>query len=206
MSLTRALTEIKLISSKIDSKMEKVNPVSIQQGDKKINGIFDPEDFKKEQKELIQSIQDLIKQKAIIKSLIVSANATTKVKIAEKEMTIADAIVRKENISYEKELLVRINERFKKGEALLVDCNNKVKANLQSLLEKDFGKESSKSDPENIKLISDAFLKMNEFKLVEAISTKKVIAEMEKSIEDFESNVDFALSEINSQTLIEVKE
>jgi hypothetical protein len=52
--------------------------------------------------------------------------------------------------------------------------------------------------------LTETFLKNNKAELVDPLGLQEVINTMEKSIQDFESNVDWVLSESNGRTMIVV--
>ena len=55
-----------------------------------------------------------------------------------------------------------------------------------------------------MKAIVEPFVKRNEFHLVDPLNIENKIRELEKEVDDFELEVDAALSEINAITTIEI--
>ena len=101
LTLTRALTELKLLDSKISKAIQELKSVSYS-----VNNIV-PEfrvtsdEFKANYNSQMQSIQDLRNNKVILKNALMKANAETKVTIGGKEYTILEALNRKTDISTE---------------------------------------------------------------------------------------------------------
>jgi len=45
MTIHRGLSELKLIDSKIKKRIEDIDPLGVYQKDKKVNGVYDKDDF-----------------------------------------------------------------------------------------------------------------------------------------------------------------
>ncbi|KJD52548.1 hypothetical protein UZ38_37130, partial [Bacillus amyloliquefaciens] len=138
-----------------------------------------------------------------IKSAIVVSNATTKIEVAGVKMTVAEAIERKTSISYDIQLLDKLKEVY----ADLVDeaesVNQKVTERLDKHLETLFGKDGKVKAAENQEIVK-SFLAENEAKIIDPLNLKEKIDSLSKKIEDFEMEVDFALSESNTLTKIKI--
>ena len=149
MTLTRALTEVKLIDKKVESKVSIIRGVGLYQ--KKLNRIMNTtmtrEEFEKKEKEEMQSLLDLLKRKAELKLKISKANAKTKVKVAGKSFTINEVIGYKETVIPLKKMVLQhlktkkiyaVNEIEKLigsiiylgAELKLIDADNYVVCNL----------------------------------------------------------------------------
>ncbi len=204
MTIHRALSELKLIDSKIEKQISELLPTGTYQKNKLIIGYIKEEDFTTSATSKFQSVTDLINRKSAIKSAIVQANGATKLKLGGKEMTIADAINFKSAIKFKKQLIDRLkNVR----NASIADMNNNnaiVEQNVQKLLEYTFGKENVKVDPKDMEAVRKPYIEANEFHLFDPLKVNEKIEAMEKEVGDFEMEVDAALSEINAVTFIEV--
>jgi len=82
--------------------------------------------------------------------------------------------------------------------------NEKVEEQLNVLLVTLVGKDGKNSSAEGVKEISDKYKADNEWELVNPLKLEEKIKTLEESIDGFESEVDFVLSESNSITKIEV--
>lgn len=203
-SLHRALAELKLIDSKVAKLVKEIEPVGVKQKGKLINRIYDEETFTQNAQAKLQSINDLIAQKIKIKSAIVDANAKTMVKVAGKEMSIADAITYKSVISYKKTLIEDLKTKYARTKADMESKNILVEQNLQKVLEATFGKDNVKTTKDDMEAVRKPFLESNEWLLIDPLKIENTIEKLEKGISEFESEVDAILSEINAVTVIEV--
>lgn len=204
-SVNRALSEIKTLDSRIEKATNAIKYIDISIGKKSVSGYNSNNEYEYDVKSKFQSVKDLISRRNLIKSAIVNSNATTNVVVGEKEMTVAEAIERKNSIQYDIQLLNKLKRDYNNALARFEKENERVKDRLDSLLETNFGREG-KAKSEEIDAISKPFLEQNEAKLVDAINIKKVIEQMEYEIDEFLNNVDFALTEINTTTKINIPE
>lgn len=201
-SITRALNELELLDSRINRAIRESQFSTYRKNTATtvLNGRKTVEQFNEEAKSSLQSIKDLIARRKLIKELIVASNAVTKVTVGEVEMTVASAIERKTSIGYEKDLLSRLVSSLANANSQVERDNDRVESQIQDMNMAYISKD---------KAVSDAMLKMNEeyreqnkSVIVDPLNLELLINTMRKDIEDFENNVDFALSEINSITKI----
>lgn len=204
MTLHRALSELKLIDSKISKQISEIVPVGIHQEGKLINANLKEEDFKTAAQSKFDSINTLIKRKSDIKSAIVEANANTTLTVGTKIMTIADAINLKASIAFKKAFIDRMKAVYNSALATKNKNNDTVNANVQVLLEKVFSKDTSKVAATDMANVRDPYLKANEFHMYDPIDCKAKIEALELEVSEFESEVDSCLSEINAITTIEI--
>lgn len=197
-SITRALSELKTLKKRITKHTQQSifittvtsnkNPLSATEEDMKANWA---------------SVNDLITRYENVKFAIVRSNARTNVKIGAKIYTVAEAITMKECFEHGKSLLNTIRNQRMTVNNTVEAHRRSVQEKLDSLLETNFKKDRKTSDDE-IKTISEAYLKSNEIKVIDPLKLDTRIAELEKHIDDFLGNVDFALSESNAITTIEI--
>jgi hypothetical protein len=204
MTIHRALSELKLIDSKIEKQINEIVPSGIYQKGKLINNYVKEEDFSASAKSKFDSVNDLIARKNAIKSAIVEANGVTKVKISEKEMTIADAINFKAVVKFKKKLIETLKARQQQAVAQLNQQNAIVEQNVQRILEATFGKENVKAGKDDVESVRKPYMDANEFHLFDPLKVAEKVEAMEKEVGDFEMEVDAVLSEINAVTFIEV--
>lgn len=202
MTIHRGLSELKLIDAKIQKYAGLLVSANIYQKDKKINGHIELEDFKKEAESNYDAVMAQIARKGKIKSAIVNANSTTKVKVGSREMTIADAINEKAVIQFKRLLIDRLQKGHQSAVAALNKNNDAVNQNVLRLLEVTLGKEAQTKTAE-AEGLRKTYLENNEFHLYDPIEALKKAEALEKEIQEFEAEVDAALSEINSTTFIE---
>jgi hypothetical protein len=204
-TITRALAELKLLDKRINKEIGEFNPVGLMQARKNIiiGTNKTKEDFEKEAKAQYQSITDLIQRRANIKSSIVKSNSDTNVKINGKSMSVAEAIERKNSISYEKSLQTQLNR-------VGVDCANKreshntqLQSQVEQMLLNNYGKDR-KANADEYEAIAKPFTEANELNFVDPLDYDKTNKSLYDDIEKFETEVDFVLSESNAKTKIDV--
>lgn len=203
-SVAKGLSELKVLETRIYRAISDAKFGAIKVGNKLSDGFKTEEEVNKDAKASLDSINDLIKRRNNIKSAIVESNAETFVDVAGVKYTVASAIERKSSIDYEKHLLMIMRNQYSQLLKTEEKTNNEVKERLDKQLNSLFGKDGDKED-EVAKKYSESFKKDNEATIVDPINLRKKIEELANSIEEFESNVDFALNESNVLTKITIE-
>lgn len=204
-TITQGLNELKLLDSRIEKAIQNATFVNSAKKVSKVVGAIDKEVFKGRAISDYQSINDLIKERATIKSAIVKSNALTDIKVVDEVMTVAEAIERKISIQYDKQLLEQMKFQYSISKNDVEVQNNKVNEQVNKLLETMVSKESSKQlSKEDQDVIEKPYRANHEYELVDPLSVYDKISELEKRIDDFESAVDTALCVSNASTFIEV--
>ena len=204
LSIHRSLSELKVIGQRIEKAIEEFIPSGIRQKDKLVNGTQPLEKFEGAAKEKFQSVNDLIERRNKIKSAIVKSNGITEVTIAGIKMTVADAINMKAAIVFRKKLIEVMKKRHTSTKATLAKNNEAVNANSLDLAKVALGKQNVKASDEDVKKATELYLENNTFMIVDPLDADRRIEELEKSITDFETEVDAILSESNAITQIEL--
>lgn len=205
MSITQALSELKLLNARISKLTMNSNFTFAHLHGTKVDNKFTPEEAKLEILSTYDSITSLIKRRNSIKSLIVESNASTRITIGKVEMSVAEAIERKSSIIYEQHLLNNMKHNFDKSTAMINRGNEKAREVAQKSLDTVLGKDGSQKPSESdIKTIFNPVYERYEYKLIDPLNISKVIKELESKIEDFNHNVDYALSTSNAITQIEI--
>lgn len=204
-TITRGLAELKLLDKRIQRAITEATLGGYLIGKKAMTGYQNAEEIEKRSVSDYQSINDLIKRRNIIKSAIVVSNATTIVEISGDKMTVAEAIERKSSIDYDKLLLNKLKQTYVNLVNYVDRVNQDVKERLDKHLEILYGKDGKIKATENEDL-TKTFKEENEAKLIDALNLKDKIAKLETKIEDFESEVDFILSESNTIVKITIQE
>jgi len=207
MTIHRGLAELKLIDSKIEKQILQFEGLGIKQKDKPVKTntvVLSQDDFENKVKSSYDSIMSLIKRKSEIKAAIVAINTETLVKINNMEMSIADAITHKSNISLIKQFIAKMKSNHSQIIGALNNNQNVTDTNLQKLLEASFGKDNTKVSKEDVDNISKPFLDNNTWTLVDPLKLSEKIEKLDKEVSNFEMEVDAVLSEINAVTFIEI--
>lgn len=200
-SITRALAELKLLDSRIEKATNEIKfAICVT---KKTNYNIDKNTFTSQTVSKHQSLMDLITRREKLKAAIMRSNATTMVKIGTKEMTVSEAIEMKHTIKYKDDLLNVLRRQRQQVTQEFEAHKAKVKlgidANITQICSRDV-----KPDPSTIQDLTDMMWKSDPVEIYDPIGLDKTIESLTAEIEDFRLNVDFALSESNSLTLIEV--
>jgi len=204
LSIHRALTELKMLTLRIEAATNEVSAVvANRKSNRKINGVDIP-GYEKQMQASYDKVLGLISYRNKIKALVVQSNANTKVLVGKEEMTVAEAIERKQSIQYEKNLLEVIQHQHRSAINTVAKENDALPAKLETYLINILGNKDKQS-PEEVKLHTETFMKRNEFEIIDPLNIKQQIEKLSNRIEEFESEVDAVLSESNATTFIEVQ-
>lgn len=206
MSIHQALAELKLLANRIEDATSNALFAGIIKGkEKNVKGSNkSEEDFKTQSKADLESIKDLIQRRNEIKSKIVLSNASTKVEIGGQVYTVAEAIERKSSIEYEKGLLYQLNYQYKNALKNVENENYNVERQLENQIAGIVGRDKDNNNMDLVDGLTKKYEEERKYRLVDGIGLEDTIKSLKKSIEDFESEVDFALSISNSLTTIQV--
>jgi hypothetical protein len=197
-TITRALVELKTLNDRINKATDRVSLIRVRYPDKQYTDTFD-----KTAQEHLQSIRDLIKYRADLKGAIVKSNAETLVKIAGKEYTVAVAIERKTSINYEKNLMDKIRNQRQSAASECDMHNRSADTRLDRMLTAEVGKDK-RTDPEIVKSLTEGYRKANMATVDDPLDLATLICKMEEDMDAFNAEVDIALSESNSRTMISI--
>lgn len=199
-SVARALVELKMTDARLDKAINQLQITSYKVGKKLVGGITE-EDFTKEAKARLDQYLALLKNRQTLKAAIVKSNAITLVKIAEVEMTVAQAIERKSSIKFEKAAVAKLLSDFNKFTVEVNKTNLIVQGRLDDQAKSILGKDAKDRGAEYDDFVK-TFLANNQATLIDPVGVLKKVEELGKGIEDFESDVDIALSESNAKTVL----
>ncbi|MER1987574.1 MAG: hypothetical protein ABS949_08580 [Solibacillus sp.] len=203
LSLHRALSELKMLNERIEAATEKVELVRAnRKSNEKINGM-PIEEFKKDMQGSYDKVMSLIAYRNRLKALVVASNAQTTVKVGSATMTVAEAIERKQSITFEKEVLENLRRQYQRAITHVTAANEALPEKLETYLINILGNKDKQS-PDEVKLHTETFMKRNEYELIDPMNIKKIIETLTAEIEEFESEVDAVLSESNATTFIEI--
>lgn len=199
-SINRALSELKLLNKKITDKTARLQVSDAVQKQTKEQG----EKFISDAVAGIKSIRDLIARRNYIKSKIVLSNASTSVAVGDKTMTVAEAIERKTSIELDKNLNRRMRETYYGHKGSVEAHNDKCRSQADKQAEAALGAATEGDKGIQYKAIFDAYYDLNKATLFAPDGIEKQIEDDQDKIDEFESEVDFILSESNTKTMIEV--
>ena len=205
MLVTQALNELKTLDARISRAIRNAAFIaSAKTSDNKVSIGTTKENFIKEAKASYDSIEDLIKRRETIKSAVIESNAKTMIDICGEMISVAKAIDMKDSIVYKKQLLTQMTTQRDKAKSNMVSQNITMESKIDQLVSTAFGKESKQNiKPEDYDSIAVPYRTSNEYSLVDPLDLDKKIEELERYIEDFESNIDSKLQVSNCVTYIE---
>ena len=209
MTIHKALAELKTMDDRIAKAIRDTTYVlAVKHSAEKINGVK-VTDFKENMKSGYQKVTDLIARRDAMKRAVVLSNATTKVTVGDKEYTVAEAIEMKNHgMEFRSALLYQMNSAY-------VTAQNELNRNGGEALEKKAEqyilavinaqpKDSKMSvDSEAMKVMRQQYIENNTYDLVDPMGIAKVIESLDAEINEFNTEVDAALSVSNALTVIE---
>jgi len=206
-SITRALSELKTIESRIRDRIHESVFTAVAQGRRAVtNTGTEISQFESVASSNARSLEDLFERLGKLKSAVTISNAVTKVVIGEVEMTVAEAINTKKIIILKLSYANKLQSDLVAFENSVKIENKKVEERLERLLTemlKAAGKDPAKDRSSAIDY-EKSYLTENGFKLIDPLNVRKLIEKIKKEVELFNSEVDFVLSESNARTEIEV--
>lgn len=199
LTISRALAELKLLDKRISKGISGSTFMAI----KTKNSNVDSQEFSKQATSSFQSILDLVNRRNLIKQRIVLSNSSTKINVASREYTVAEAIERKNTIQYEKSLLDSLKHQRQhftsENERLTLDNERKI----ADMIQREIGKEQ-KTNVELVVNLQKTLAETNKIEILDPLNVDRLITNLENDIETFESDIDFKLSEANALTKIQV--
>lgn len=206
MTITRGLRELKTLDARINKGIQELKTLDVRQNKYKGKALDTNqtiEEFEKNAKSGYESVSDLMEKRRKLKSGIMKANATTMVKIGDKEMTIAEVIEMRNSLPYKQELYRKLRTEFNTYQTKLQGARHNLDMQVEKLVEQNTGKDR-KADKEDYDKIAGPFIEANEIHLVDPLKTEEIIKKLDEEITLIESDVDIVLSEINAKTEISI--
>ena len=211
MTIHKALAELKVIDSRINKAIsDGTYVIANKHSNEKINGMPINE-FKTAMKASHDKVMDLINRRNAIKRAVVLSNATTKIKVGNTEYTVAEAIEMKNHGMEFKTTYMRfmahqnMNAQSElnrnSGEAIEKRAEQYVLSVIQAQ-----PKDAKMSvDSEAMKTLRKDYINNNTYDLIDPLNVNKLIEELTNEINEFNTEVDAALSVSNALTVIEIE-
>lgn len=206
MSIHKALCELKVIGDRIEKTMGKVPFVlANEHANRKIQGI-PIEEFIAQIKSAHQSTVDLIARREAIKCAVVKSNAVTKVTVAGKEYTVAEAIEMKNHgMDFIRMLKSKLSSELDRAKRLAEMANGQNLENrADGYIKNLYGTTDMKNLTEEANAARKTFIEQHTTELVDPLKAADMVTALENQFYDFMSEVDAALSCSNSLTEIVV--
>lgn len=211
MTIHKALSELKIIDDRITKAIYAGTYVlANKHSNNKIHGMT-VDEFKNDMKADFQKVSDLIARRNAIKRAVVASNAITKVKIGDKEMTVATAIESKNHGMELKEVFKSYLERQYTAAKQELDKNSgdllekRAENYVLSVIQAQPKDSKMTVDSDVMKNLRAQYIKDNAYDIIDPIDVKKVIEDLDNEISSFMTEVDAALSTSNALTVIDVE-
>jgi hypothetical protein len=200
-SITRALAELKLLDNRIEKQIDTNDFVHFI-SKKKSHNITQ---LTQNAKSSYQSITDLISRRNALKSAIILSNSRTTVRLGNKTLTVAEVIEGRQVVPLYKQLLQKLKMNRENVTYQVERATIQMETDLQKILEINFGKNNNlKTNSDDIDTISKTYRENNKSEMLDCIGIDTRIKELETTIEQYETESNFLLSESNATTFIEV--
>ena len=206
LTITRVLRELKTLDSRIEKGISNLKTLDVRQNKykgKALDSNQTQEEFEKKAKADYMSVTDLMERRSKFKSALMRANATTKAKIGDKELTIAEVLELKNSLPYKQQLYRRLKHDFSQYQDKVQKARQALDGQVEKLVEQNTGKDR-KADAEDYKKIAGPFIDANEIHLVDPLKLEDKINALDEEIELITADVDIVLSEVNARTEINI--
>lgn len=199
-SIQRGLTILKSIKKRVEGQIPTFVAATLLSKDKKIQGLYTKDQFTENNLKVKQSLEDMLKEREMIKAAIYASNSTTNVKVAGKEYTVASAIAKKENLPFLKKFYANIETQIRQQKAAWETEQETLRKAAEDMANKQLGG-AAKANAEEAGKIITQYLENNSRELILTISEDE-LKKIQGEIREFEEDVDVALSESNAITKI----
>lgn len=207
-SITRALSEIKMLDKRIQEKTAQANFVALTRGHNEretVIGTNNTKDFvEKKIKGDYQSLVDLIHRRRVLKSLVAASNASTSVQLCGALYLVQDAIEHKNSIAYELAVHKRMTEQFRASITERERQNTSLNQKIETAVQQAYGNDKGKVTEEQYAAVAKPRLEEGEYGLCDPLNLEQLISDQADRLNEFLTEVDFVLSESNARVTIEV--
>ena len=207
MTVHKALAELKLLDARILKAIkESTFCVPKKHSSDEVNGIS-VDEFEKQMQGGYDKATELIKRRKAIKKAVVLSNAVTKVRIANEEYTVCEAIEMKNHgITFDTALLNEMQMSYNDFQALIERQNGEsLEQKAEEYIKAVYGQSESKTNPKQVEEARALFIKNHSYEMVDPLCIVDKMSELDKKINDFMSEVDAALSVSNAITEITIE-
>jgi len=150
----------------------------------------------------MQKIKDLRLNQESIRTALAIANANTSITINDKQYTIVEAIRKKNDVQIDRQITSKLAQSLQTSTKQADQNNQQVESNIQSLTEIKAGTANPSQD--FIKQARESMIALNGATICNEKIAIEDLRAITDSIENFENQIDYALSEINALTKIDV--
>lgn len=206
-TITRALSELKTLKSRYENSVEELNLVAVKQGSKlrSPNTHIAEKDFEERAKALLQSSDALYERYLNIKMAIDQSNSVTVIHVGGKDMTIQQALVLKNTLDMRKMKLRNLKSMASAAKNDFERAESQNTDTIEKMISGSIGKDSTETQKKSAREEAENYIKNTKaVTMVDPCEIDRLIKELNDEIVDFETNIDYALSESNSVTHINI--
>lgn len=207
MNVHQALAELKMMDKRIEAATREPEwVITNKHSNTKINGV-EVKDWIEDIKSKYRKVLDLIRRRDAIKRAVVNSNAVTKITVAGKEYTVAEAIDRKNNgVQYQKNLVLRMNHDYVMAKSSADRANgSELERRADDHVRIMFGNSDMKGSSQEAVRVRNEFIQGQTTDILDPIGVVAEVEKMNEEVNDFLMNVDAALSVSNALTVITVE-
>ncbi len=203
-SITRGLSELKVLKNRYDKEVRDAKLIGVSVAGKMVSPYtsYTPKDFEEQAKSGFQSLADLERRIIEIKTKIDQSNFVTKVKVAEREMTVLEAIEMKNFVDLKEQKLLLLKQQLRSARNSYEDAEKKNRERIEKNVA-DQTAAGTKDTALEAK-VKESIESLYPVAMIDPIKVEEEIKKEEKFLEDFKHEIDFVLSESNSLTYIEI--
>lgn len=207
-SVTRALVELKRLDERIGKAISGGLFVARTVGrdtNKKVVGSSDSVTTVEQRIQgSFDKVTSLIVNREKIKSALVMSNASTRVKVLGRDLTVAEAIELKSTVAFRTAYVTTLRHQLLQERAQVERAAIALDAEIETSLNALYGADRTKIDAETAKSVAEVKKSQKEVALLDPSKIEAKIEAVEADILNLSSELDFVLSESNAKTEIEV--
>jgi hypothetical protein len=206
MTVHQALCELKTLNKRVLKAIDATIPVAIKEaGAKKIDGVA-TEVFAENARSAHDSAVGLIKRQRAIKAAVNQYNAEKQIEVCGRKYTIAQAIWEMQHGTNEDHALLTRYTNILSGANSQIerfngsDLDRRAEAFCASM----YGNKE-KCDPKDFNATLEDYKAKHTMELFDPLNIRKIIADIDKEVSDFEANVDAAIQVANATTTLVIE-
>ena len=207
MTIHKALADLKTLDKRIEDTIKRsVFCVANKHSNDKINGV-PLKEYENQMRGSFDKLTDLISRRNALKNAVSLSNAVTKVKIGNKEYTIAEAInMKNHGIELQVKALKAMEKDFDKANAEIFRNNGKdLEERADQYVTSIYGSKEGKVNTDDYVKVRKDFIDAQSYELIDPLNVHEKIEIMRNYIDSFTSEVDAAISVSNALTQIEIE-
>lgn len=207
MTIHKALSDLKTLDKRINDVISKtVFCVANKHSNEKINGVK-INDYVKMMLSNYDKLVDFTDRRDALKNAVSLSNAVTKVEIAGKEYSIAEAInMKNHGVELKAKMLKAMEKDYQKAiNAIAAYNGDNLEERADQYVIGIYGSKDGKTNSDDIAKIRKDFITSQSYELVDPIDIVDAINTLKSDIDAFSSEVDAAISVSNAITTITIE-